>query len=419
MIKGIFRRFISLLAFAAITIPLYHFGISDINSQSLWEEKKALLSDLQNNPNRLSTEALVIQAQALSEASSDLSETLSTAAFRQNPSSGRAATHLLSIYESNGEVGKADGVAELASKLWPAHSYTRSTLAEYWVRRGRADKVVEEWNVLLTRGARGHDLFPVLKAMLEDSQYSNLILQFVENPPRWWDGFFTYLSLELDLQRLVLLYRLRLASGSAPSKSEQKNYVERLIKERQWQEANDIWFIGLKPSQMRYSGLLFDGGFESNVYNQGFGWNLSRSKNPRIKRDISYGIKGRKALQVTLRKQKPIDFKHVWQRILLEPGLYELSFRYRTDTLKTTKGLTWRIRCIDGEERTLVESIPLLGSNPWSSTSVRFEIPAGCGVQMLRLETVSPYRHDHFFQGSAWFDDMKINAAEAALEGQS
>ena len=164
---------------------------------------------------------------------------------------------------------------------------------------------------------------------------------------------------------------------------------------------------------MNYSGLIYDGGFESDVFNQAFGWRLSRSKNPRIKPDITYGIKGRKALRITIRKQKPVNFKHVSQRLMLSKGSYELSFRYRTDTLKTTKGLTWRIRCIEGGKEVLAESLPMLGSNPWTSLVVKFDIPESCPVQLLRLEATSRFRHDHFFQGSAWFDDFVLNAVES------
>jgi len=161
---------------------------------------------------------------------------------------------------------------------------------------------------------------------------------------------------------------------------------------------------------MRYSGLVYDSGFESNVRNQGFGWHFSRSKNPKIKPDITYGIKGRKALQITLRKQSPINFRHVWQRTMLTEGTYELTMRYRTDTLKTTKGLSWRLRCLEGGDQILAESIPLLGSNPWSSLKVSFTVPESCSAQLLRLESTSRYRHDHFYQGSLWFDDIQINA---------
>ena len=411
MILGFIRKFIILTLFVGCGYTLYLYGMSDVRSEAVKEGKGLSISG--SKPLRLSSDALVSHARALTYAAPDVSEEVAILALSQDPSSGRAATHLLSLYESQGRTVESDQIAELSSKLWPSHKYTRSNLADYWSRRSRPDKMVSEWNVLLTRDASFRKrLFPALIKIVESDELLPLISPFISNPPVWWNSFFGYLSSKLEMQRLQRLYRLRLASEVPLSLSEQNSYVRRLIKEDRWEEANDVWFLGLTPNQMRYSGLVYDGGFESNVFNQGFGWALSRSKNPRIKIDVTYGIKGRKALQVVLRKQDPVNFKHVWQRLLLTSGNYELTLRYRSDTLKTTKGLSWRIHCIKGGKEVLGESAPIVGSNSWSTLTASFTVPESCAAQMIRLESTSPYRHDHFFQGSAWFDDVRINTVD-------
>ena len=412
MIIGFFRRLVSLVLFLGCGFVLYQYGTSDINSQAPWKGYKSPFQE--NQAAGLSSKTLVFQAQSLAGALPELSESIAISALNQDPTSGSAATHLMSLYEAQGRNAEADKVATLASQLWPSHTYTRSNLADYWLRRNRPDKQVQEWNVLLTRDRSFKErLFPLLMEVMERDDLYSLILPFVESPPVWWDGFFAYLSKNLDLSRLELLYRQRSATAIPLSSFEHNSYVARLVKERRWLEASDAWFIALSPRQMAFSGLIYDGGFESNVFNQAFGWRIKRSKNPKIKPDITYGIKGRKALQVTLRKQDTINFRHVSQRLMLTKGSYELSFRYRTDTLKTTKGLSWRIRCIEGGEEVMGESIPLLGSNPWSSLSVKFNVPESCPVQLLRLEATSRFRHDHYFQGNAWFDDFVINEVES------
>ena len=415
MITVFFRKLVALGLFIACSYILYLYGVSTVNSQG---KMYGFNSPFQGHlPQRLSPNALLLQSQQIVNVLPEQSELGAISVLQQNPTSGSAATLLMSFYESYGRGEEADQVAELASKLWPSHTYTRSNLADYWLRRNRPDKQVEEWNVLLTRDRSFRkQLFPMLLEVAEREELSPLILPFTKKPPVWWDSFFIYLSRNLNLPQLERLYRVRLGTDAPLSVSEQNSYVARLIKERLWQAANDAWFIALTPNQMNYSALIYDGGFESDVVNQGFGWRFSASKNPRIKTDITYGIKGRKALQVVLRKQKPINFKHVSQRLILESGSYQLSFRYRTDTLKTTKGLSWRIRCVEGGEEVLGETIPLLGSNPWSTLRVDFDVPESCTVQLLRLEATSRFRHGHYFQGSAWFDDFVINKVETKSE---
>ena len=415
MILGFFRRLLSLALLIGCGYLLYLYGLSNVNSQAKLRGFQSPF--LGHMPHRLSPNAQLLQSQQIANVLPELSESGAVSVLQQNPTSGSAATLLMSLYEAYGRDSEADQVAELASKLWPSHTYTRSNLADYWLRRGRPDRQVQEWNVLLTRDRSfNKQLFPLLMKVVESETLFSLISPFVRNPPVWWNSFFRYLSRNLELSGLERLHRLRLSSDTPLSASEQKSYVARLIKERRWQAANDAWFIALTPTQMRYSALIYDGGFESDVFNQGFGWNIRRLKNPRIKTDITYGIKGRKALQVSVRKQDPINFNHVSQRLILEASAYQLSFRYRTDTLKTTKGLSWRVRCIEGGKEILGESIPLLGSNPWTTLTIDFTVPETCSVQLLRLEATSRFRHDRFFQGSAWFDDFVINRVETKSE---
>lgn len=409
MMMELLRRLLALIVLIGCAYNLYFYGVSDVRSEAV-EDGQGLRVNSSNQVLSLSSHALTIHARTLSYADPDLSEAIAISALTKNPSSGRAMTHLMSLYEAQGKSLQADKTADLAGKLWPANVYTRSNLADYWSRRNRPSKLIQEWNVLLIRDKSFRErLFPSLMRIVERDELSALILPYAQNPPVWWNSFFEYLSEELAFNHLERLYQLRVASERTVSLNERTSYVRRLIKERRWEEAHDTWFIGLNPNQMRYSGLVYDGGFESDVFNQGFGWQHSRMRNPKIKTDVTYGIKGRKALHVIIRKQDPIEFRHVWQQLMLPKGVYELVLRYRMDSLKTTKGLSWRIRCREGGNQILGQSLPLLGSKPWGTLKVKFSVPESCSVQRLRLEATSSFRHDHYFQGSLWFDDVRIN----------
>ena len=409
MIDGIFRRLATLILAAFVAWSLYGYGLSHINSEGILVDP-AFKVMLQPKPELLDADALVKQAETLSESGDDeQAKTLALTALRQNPSSGRAASFLLSLYENNNQITKASEVGDLAGKLWPAHGYTHSRLANYWASQGRVDKLLEEWNILLIRNpGLQRELFPKLQALTLDGGRLGLLESYVQNPPRWWNSFFLYLSSRASLRDLQILYFARLASPVPPSDSERNSYVKRLIKEGSLKDAFDTWFLGLSQVEMRFGGLVFDGGFESSIINQGFGWQLSRTKNPRISRGITYGIKGGKALQIVFRKEDRINFRHVSQRLLLTPGDYTLNLRYRLDTLKNPKGLSWRIYCVAGDNAKLGESSALKGKGSWSQLNVDFTVPKSCSAQLLRLEAASSYAHDHTFSGSVWFDDVAI-----------
>ena len=339
------------------------------------------------------------------------SEQLALRAFATNITSGEPASHLLQLYASQKRSAPAAEVADLAGKLWPAHTYTQSRLADYWARQQRLDKLLPIWNALLTRNGSLHaTLFPVLRQLIQQPEHQDLFTPYLEKPPTWWNGFFTYLTQNADLALLDKVYTQRQTSNkNSINKEERTAYVNRLLREQDWQKAYQIWQMGAPKNLLEKKTLVFDGGFEGESSNTGFDWQISQTREVSIKPDATYGIKGKQAIHIRLKKDNPIHFQHLAQTLLLPAGDYQLNLRYRLDTFKNPKGLRWRIHCLDAANTLLTESHALKGQKSWATLNSSFTVPPqACNAQRLRLEADSPYRHDHTFEGNIWFDDIEI-----------
>lgn len=341
----------------------------------------------------------------------ETAQQLALRAWSKNITSGQAAAQLLAVYVAKEDFTQGDQVASLVSQLWPAHTYTRSQLADYWSKRGDFSKVLPEWNALLIRNRSTHkQLFPVLKQIVNNPQTFNLLLPFMQSPPSWWDNFFIYLTRDQEsLNSIKSIYTIRLNADKPLNKNERRYFVQRLIKEQQMTEAYFSWLGGLSRKELALSGLVYDGGFEGDSFNTGFDWSFSKPKGVKIRTRTTSGIRGAKALQITL-NHKRLNFRHVSQRLALTPGTYLLSASYRLNRLKTEKGLSWRIYCIADKTTKVTESMAFKDRAPWSKFQTRFTIPPqNCVSQLLRLEASSPYAHHHAFKGSLWFDDITIS----------
>lgn len=326
--------------------------------------------------------------------------------------SGRAASQLLNIYDRSGNLKEADLIAEFTTELWPSHSYVRSRLADYWLKRNNLKRTLAEWNVLMMRShSLDKFLFPKLAQIIKHSESAAYLTPYILNPPIWWERFFAYILKQKNtsLDSIKFLYQIRIDSDIPLSNRERKAFISRLINESQWQEAYFSWMGGLEPKQLNYgTSLLFDGGFESDSNNTGFDWNLFQHKMASIKTERTFGMKGKKALSILLKDDSRINFNNVHQNIILKTGVYELKGRYRIDTLKAEEGLRWRVRCIENNSL-LGESVEFIGRSPWRVFKLEFSVPNdGCEVQSVRLEASSSYAHKHRFQGKLWFDDMSI-----------
>jgi hypothetical protein len=367
-----------------------------------------------NDAYRLTADALTTLAEKANESAKfEESEQLALRALADNPTSGRPASHLLSLYASQKRSKQAAEVADIAGKLWPAHTYTHTRLADYWSHQQRMDKLIPEWNILLIRNPELRpQLFPILLQLAKQTDYAPLIKPYIEQPPLWWQEFFNYLCQNAEPELLQQIYQQRLNSKVAIEKTERTAYVNRLLSDKQWRNAYAIWRTGIISKLKQTTGLVFDGGFEGTTANTGFDWQMDQSREVSISPDRTYGMQGQQALHIRLKRDNPVQFQHLSQRLLLPAGEYRLSMRYRLDSLKNSKGLRWRIRCLDAPDTVLAESHLLNGQKSWDTLTMAFTTPStACEAQLLRLEADGPYLHDHTFAGNIWFDNVSIEAA--------
>lgn len=335
-------------------------------------------------------------------------------AISKNITSGGITALLMTLDEQQKQVKNAALLADFSDKLWPAHSYTRSRLADYWIKHNNLERILHEWNILLIHNPSLQEkYFPVLQNIVTNEQTRVFLQPYLKTPSKWWNNFFTYLVRNsATLEPISVLYQARLDAGGIIDPLERKLFVQRLMKEKYWSDAYFAWLSGLNESQIQLSGFIYDGGFESDTFNTGFDWNFIPYKNIRIKTSSTIGMTGRKALQILLDTKDPLNFAHISQYIKLNSGAYTLKYALRIDSLQATEGLKWRVRCypnnkILGESKAIKDK-----AAPWSVNEFSFIVPdtssQECGLQLLRLEASSSYKHQQLFQGSIWFDSISI-----------
>lgn len=329
-----------------------------------------------------------------------------------DPTNGRAMAMLV---RANGDRNSPDYLEQavsLSPRLWSAHSYVHSALADYWAQKGEVEKVLAQWDLLITRHRSLYKpIFPVLNTYANAEETRYLLTPYVSKPAKWWSDFFIYMvNNKAPLPVIQHFYQLRAETNVPLEDNERKVYVSRLQKAKLWKLAYSTWIGGLDKNQFSLIGSIYDGGFESDSHNTGFDWYFSQSKQAKVTLGKTRGISGKRALHVVFNKRKSINFRHVWQRLLLIPGKqYEVSMRTRVDSLKNTAGLVWQVSCADETSVELARSEALTGRRKWDDLSFEFTVPEqGCDSQIIRLKSASKYHHEQFYKGSIWFDDIKV-----------
>jgi len=361
-------------------------------------------------------EALRVAARRGLEADPAAAAVKAERALQFNPADARALLVLAYARLALGESEAADGHARQAARLMPAKASVRMGLTEYWLKREQpGEAVVQLDQALRIKPALGRELFPRLLQVAESAEARGLLLPLTQDPAPWWEAFFRHACRSaVSLETVTALTQMRRSSEQSLSVGEREALVQRLLKERQWPAAYLAWVNGLEPGQRRYLGSVYNGGFEVEISNQGFDWQLPRIKGVSAARRHTYGIQGEQALQLVF-SGRELRFRHLRQRLFLAPGSYRFQAKVRPEGLQGRGGLNWTVSCLEGRRAESSQVEPLgrserfLGSSDWRWSRFDFVVPAtDCTAQELSLESLGRTAFDHKLEGEIWLDQVRI-----------
>jgi hypothetical protein len=355
-------------------------------------------------------EALYTQALALREKDPDGARGLLARAYAENPADARPLTTAAAMLQGQGDQARAQALTQAAVGLMPADPWIHRQAARDWAAQGDLQRALQHWSLSMEADPEAVvQLLPILLSLAEDPRTVLAFKPIAAAPPPWWESFFAELAKRsLDVEPVRLIYALRRESAQAPvTEAERRTYVARLKREGRISEAYIEWVNGLSRAQRPQLGLLHDGGFELEPAGWGFDWHLRSTPTALVDRARIYGVDGDKALHLLFSRHER-RFADVYQPLFLDPGIYRLAGRVRTDNLESQGGLKWILRCLVPEANDLGESERFLGSNDWREFGFEFEVPESCRLQEIRLESAGRRPFEHKIDGGAWFDRLAI-----------
>lgn len=305
---------------------------------------------------------------------------------------------------------RSDALFDLSARLAPADRIVQLRVAGHWAMRERPDRMLHHWSVaLVIDPARQSMLFPALLGVAENPRLRPLFVPFTQSPPSWWTGFFRHVCTDpARLETARALFDLRRQYGAGPIQPEERTaYVAALLRAGLAPEAYLVWVGGLDDRARGRLGLLFDGGFELPLGKDSFGWQVAGNRHFSAMAVATPGATGVLALRLRFSAFAGA-FNHLSQTLFLHPGAYRLTGRVRPDGLVSKGGLRWQVRCTAPESQVLGTGPSVSGSSEWNPVGLDFVVPVGCLPQELRLVAAGQRAFERKFDGSLWFDDLKI-----------
>lgn len=339
------------------------------------------------------------------------------AAVDGNPVESRNYAALGQLLEKGGADDLARKAMETAAKLAPQRSDVQLDLTAYWARQGNFPRALQHWNTVLRhQPALRQRLFPYLLNGAEDPANLPAFKSLLSRPVPWWTEFFVHAATHATRPETVrALYELTHEGANELPPEAFGAYLARLQKEGSWTEAWFVWLNSLSRQELGQSAYVFNGSFERRPTNIGFDWIYQKTPAVVMDTTSTYGTTGERALNLVFRGVR-VKFEHLYQYLLLPPGTYFLQGRARPDNLKAAQGMQWALYCL-GERVPLTVSERFTGQDQWTRFRSQFTVPAGCPVQMLRLELAGKIALDYDVSGGIWFDDIAVEQAGRGFGG--
>jgi tetratricopeptide (TPR) repeat protein len=331
-------------------------------------------------------------------------------ALRSYPLSARALTLLGLIAERKGDQKSADALMRISgARTW------RDRTAQAWLfnrelRRGDyADALPHVDAILRIDPESTTQLFPALAGFTANPPAVKALTAFLATSPPWRTWFLSELSARLaNKARLVELYAALNETENPPTKKELLPYLNRLIKDGNFEQAYQTWRETLPPEQRANESYPFNRDFDIPIDGLPFNWNLEAIPGADIQIVPSVDGDRKRALHVEFSGAR-VRFANVKQLMLLPAGDYTFSGRVKTEELRTSRGLWWHIFCANNPAKTLANTELVSGTMPWTDFTVNFQVPAeDCRAQWLQLELPARIEPELRIEGQVWYQYLRI-----------
>lgn len=242
------------------------------------------------------------------------------------------------------------------------------------------------------------------------------LVEILKTSPPWRGSFISYL--EQNTNRTETSYTLLSAlrsQGSAISPDELRPLLARLIAEKAYERANFIWLDFLSDVELRKTSLIYDGGFDLDIGNRFFDWTYQPLANTDLRLIPKSTGNVDRILRISFSTGK-IPFNNFYQVLRLQPGNYVFRGEEKSEKLETNSGLVWRFVCVSQDPQLIGSTEPLLEAASWKTFELNFIVPAdNCDTQELRLANNARAELDQQISGTAYYDNLTVQAADDAV----
>ena len=191
-------------------------------------------------------------------------------------------------------------------------------------------------------------------------------------------------------------------------------FIDLMTNRNHFDEAGSVWKQALAaegtfPLASPADSLVFDGGFESDPSNGGFGWRQQNVEGADFDFDTEEKHSGSRSARIIFDRTQNLSFAHLYQWVLVAPSTrYRFRGYLRTDHISTDSGVRFEIKDSRPPNDLDVLTQNETGTIPWTMEETEFTTGPQTRLIYIVLRRAPGAHFDNKISGTVWIDDVAV-----------
>jgi tetratricopeptide (TPR) repeat protein len=333
-------------------------------------------------------------------------------AVQLNPRSPYYKLDLASALEMSGNNAEADTYFRAAQQDYPVSAEIAWRYGNFLLRQQRMPEAYAQIHRAVVGDPK---LIPLaVSRAWHSDQDVHVLEQVLPGTPRGdWDAL-SFLADSKEASAALTIWNHLIESKPAMEWKSVFALTDMLVSEGRFDEAASVWrqanaIAGVLSSTENGGSLVFDGGFEQDLSNGGFGWQEVDVPGADFDFDADEKHSGARSARVVFDGTQNLNYQNLFQLVIVSPATrYHFQGYLHTDQILTDNGVLFEI--LDPKD---MKSLDVMthnetGSIPWTLEQADFTTGPGTHIIRVQLSRKPSEHFDNKVRGTAWVDDVAI-----------
>ena len=189
-----------------------------------------------------------------------------------------------------------------------------------------------------------------------------------------------------------------------------RSYVDWLLGARQYEAASQVLaeHVHRAQQQGRKANRVFNAGFEREPTGTALDWNITPDPHAEVLWDAATALNGARSLKVRFDGEANIAYRHVYQKVVVNPGRMRFRAAVRARGLTSDQGVGFRIYDAERQSRVAQRTKTVSGTCDWKTLEIKISVPRHSRLLQVQLVRQPSSKFDNKLAGTVWIDDISL-----------